>query len=167
MADPKDQKIIAAIVTRLALINGTGGYNTTIAAGKIADSRPNWDESDDLPAISVFQGVTKSAEWPKSRRRTQHTMPVLIKGFMKRGTDASTARKLIADIKKAIRATGSIDNDYLAERWPAVLGTPPGLAITTSETSHSIEYAEGTFEVTGVQVEIEVDYITDKFNAES
>jgi hypothetical protein len=166
MADPLDQKIIAGIVARLALINGTGGYNTTIASGKIADSRPNWDQEDDLPALSVFQGTTKSAEWPQGRRKTQHTMPVLIKGFLKRGTDASNARKLIADIKKAIRGASTEANRWLDERWPAVSGTSPGLALATREGSHSIEYAEGTFEITGVQVEIEVDYLTDKFNAE-
>lgn len=167
MADPKDQKIIDAIVSRLAAINGTGGYHTTIAAGKIADSRPNWDQEGDLPAISVFQGTTVSAEANDNRRKTIHEMPVMIRCFMTRGTTAANARKVIADIKKAIRGSGTQANGFLDERWPAVSGTPPGIAMITRESSSGIEYADGTYEVTGAQVEITVQYITDKFNAEA
>lgn len=166
MADPKDHKIISAIVTRLAVINGTGGYNTNVPAASIADSRPNWDENE-LPAISVIQGPTTSAESPQGRRKTVHEMPVMIKGFLKRGTTAANARKLIADIKKAILGSGSEIDGYLAERWPEVSGTPPGLATQTRETGYSIEYAEGTYEIVGVQVELMVQLMTLRFNAET
>lgn len=165
MAKPKPQKIIEAIVTRMALIDGTGEYLSTIDPTHIADSRPNWDEAE-FPAISVFEGRTESTEAPRSHRHTIHTMPVLIKGFLKRGTTAENARNLIADIKRAILNDGVLKNQYLAERWPDATDGNKGLAIDTLETASSIEYAEGTFEVTGCQVEIEVSYITGKFASE-
>lgn len=168
MADPKDQKIIAVIVSRLALINGSGDYHHNVPAAKIADSRPNWDEEDDLAAgaISVFQGRTIAEEWPAGRRKTMHKMPVLLKFFLKRGTTAVNARYAIADLKKAILGTGSEQDGYLDERFPAVTGTKPGLATEVHETASSIEYAEGTFEIVAAQLEIEVQYLTQKFNAE-
>lgn len=164
MADPKNQKIIAAIVARMQTILTSNGFQTDIGT-RVADSQPNWQE-EDLPAISVYEGRTPSAEKPDARRTTIHEMPVLIKCFLKRDTDASNARIAIADIKKAIRGDGTVQDGYLSERWPVTPGTKPGLAMETRETAHSIEYAEGTFEITGAQVEIEVQYITGKFNAE-
>ncbi|MBK8468090.1 MAG: hypothetical protein IPL32_19935 [Chloracidobacterium sp.] len=161
MADPKDQKIIAAIVTRMQTILTANGYQTNNGT-RVADSRPNWDQTE-LPAISVFQGRAESQEQSNASRKTVHEMPVMIKVFLERGTDASNARIAIADVKKAIRGTGSQSDNYLAERWPA---SGIGLAMMTRETAYSIEYAEGTFEITGAQVEIAVQFITDKFNAE-
>lgn len=165
MADPKDQKIITAIIGRLALLTGTGGYNTNVPAAKIADSRTNWDENE-LPAISVFQVATTSAEAPYGRRKTVHTMRVKIKGFLKSGTDASNARKLIADMKKAVLGTGSEQDDYMAERFPVVMGTKPGLATETHDAGNSIVYNEGTFEISGCELDLDIQYMTQKFNAE-
>ena len=169
MADPKQQKIIAAIVARLQTISTGSGYNFTFDTDHVEDSRPNWAQAE-LPAISVFEGRTESTEASQQhhgRRKTIHEMPVLIKVFMERGTDASDARKAIADVKKAILGTGSDRDAYLAERWPVVSGTKPGLATDTRETAHSIEYAENTYEITGAQVEITVQYMTKKFDAEA
>lgn len=165
MADPLDQRIIAAIVTRMQTITTANGYQTNIDATKVADSRTNWDEEDDLnpAAISVYQGITRSAEAPTGRRKTIHIMPVMVKGFLKRGTTAANARTLSADIKKAIRGTGTQGDNFLAERWP-VNGI--GLAMETREVGGGPEYAEGTFEITGVQVELEIVFLTSKFNAE-
>lgn len=170
MADSIEQKLINAIVARMALLDGTGDYDTTIATAadgnvNIADSRPNWDE-EDLPAMSVFQGQTESAESNDNRRKTIHIVPMMIKVFLKRGTDAANARKAIADVKRAVRSGNTLKNGYLGERWPEVEGTPPGLAMMTREKAHLIEYAENTYEIVGVQVEVEVVWISDKFNAE-
>lgn len=165
MPTPKSHVIISAIVTRLKTISVLNGYQTNNGT-RVEDSRPNWDETSDLPAISVFEGRTGSAEAPDSRRRTVHVMPVMIKTFLKRGTDAANARLAIADIKQAILGTGSQSDGFLAERWPVTVGGKQiGQAMVTRETGHSIEYAEGSFEVVGAQVEIEVQYITDKFNS--
>jgi len=166
MSIPKSQRIITEIVTRLQTILTTNGYQTDIGTN-VEDSRPNWDEEADLPAISVFEGRTASHEGPDSRRKTIHEMPVAIKVFLKRGTSAANARTAISDVKKAILGTGTQSNNYLAERWPITVDNQTGgLAMVTAETGHFIEYAEGTFEIVGAQVEIEVSYITNKFNAE-
>lgn len=162
MPDSKEQKIIDAIVTRLQTILTTNGYQTDIGTN-VEDSRPNWDQEDDLPAISVFQGQVTSAEAPDNRRKTIHLMPVMIRCFLTSGTSPANARTAIADIKKAILGTGTQRDQYLAERWP---DTGIGLAMRTREVGHTIDYNEGTYEITGTQVEIEVMYITTKFNAE-
>jgi hypothetical protein len=167
MADSIEQKIIAAMVSRLQGINGTGSFLTTLATnavgitgGNVADSKPDWDAGDEdrttqLPAISIFQGATKSEEQPDEGNFTLRQMNVMIRGFLKRSTDAATARKFIADVMRAIRS----DDTWI------VSGTP--LARFSTEESHSIDYAPDTFEVTGVTVEISIFYIGSKFNLEA
>lgn len=160
------QNIITAIVARMQTILVSNGFQTNLGL-KVADSRPNWDEDElTVGAISVFQGRTASAEWPDARRKTMHSMPVLIKVFLKRGTDASNARIAIADVKKAIRGTGGDhSNMYLPERWPSVASPTVGQAMLTRETGDAIEVADGTYEITGAQVEIEVQFLTGKFES--
>lgn len=161
MADSREQKIIDAVVDRMAGIDGTGDYLSTLATDvngdpNAADSRPNWDqEQGDLPAISVFQGTVESERWDGEGAIFGRTMPVMIKGFLERGTTASTARKLIADIMRAIRSD---------DKWTV---SGEDMALGTDEKRHTIEYDEQTFEVTGVQVEIEITYLGQKFDMES
>lgn len=161
MADSREQKIIDAIVDRMAEIDGTGNYLTTLGTDvdgnpSAADSKPNWDqEQGDLPAISVFQGPVESERWADEGKIFGRTMPIMIKGFIERGTTAADARKLIADIMRAIRS----DDKWVVSSVPQALGT--------DEKRHSIEYDETTFEVTGVQVEIEIVYLGQKFDLES
>lgn len=159
MADSIEQKIMAQIVTRLQTINGTGSYQTSIGT-RVEDSRANWSQPDgELPAISVFQGTVSSEEADDEGQKINRTMPVLIKVFFERAdtaaTDAAYARKVISDIFVAIRSD---------DRW-VVSSTP--LALFTGEKSHRIEYAEQGYEVTGVEVEIEIIYRGSKFNLES
>ncbi len=158
MADSIEQKIIDAVKARMQLIVGTGSYLTSIGT-HVEDSRPNWDEVDDLPAISIFEGIVTSEEDVDEGLKVTRTMPVMIKAFLLRqdtsAADAAFARKAIADIYRAIRSD---------DKW-VVSGTP--VATFTSEKSHGIEYAESTFEITGVQVEIEIQYIGSKFDMEA
>ena len=157
MADPVEQKIISEIITRLGLINGTGSYLTSIGT-RVEDSRTNWDQEDDLPAISVFQGTVTSEESTDEDLQVIRTMPVMIKAFLLRldtpTLDAAFARKALADIFRAIRSN---------DQW-IVSGTPQ--ATFTEEVSHGPEYTD-SYEITGVQVEIEIQYIGSKFNLES
>lgn len=157
MADSFEQKIITAIVARMAAIDGTGSYLTTVAHAE--DSRTNWDQSE-LPAISVFAGTVTTEEADNEGLRVVHTMPVTIRGAFETSddaaTNASTARKMMSDICRAIR------ND---DNW-LVTSTPQ--ATFTQEVSHGIEYAgENDFEITGVQVEIQVLFRSGKFNLEA
>lgn len=170
MADSIEQKIVNAVVARLQTILTANGYVTSIGT-TVQDSRTNWDQLTELPAISVFQGTVQPVDYPSDRRKTIRVMPLLIKAFFETKDtstlDAAYARNVIKDIHKAILSTGAQSNGYLPERWPAVANTAPGLAMETREKSHGIEYAPDTFEVTGAQVEIEIVYISGKFNLEA
>jgi hypothetical protein len=154
MADSTEQKIVTRALAVLAAINGTGSYQTTlgstIVAGtsgqSLADSRPNWDQ-DELPAISVFQGPVDVEDRDDENQKVLRHLPLIIRGTLERGTDASTARKLISDIMRAMRAAG--------DKW-TVSGT--NLALYTNEGPHMIEYAEGTYEITGVEQQIDIYY---------
>lgn len=155
MADSKRQRIVAEIVTRMALINGAGSYTTNIAA-RVKDSETNWaQDQDTLPAISVFDGdaiahPTSDAEY----KSVFNEMSVLIKGYCEQGTTAAAARTLIKDIKTAIRQD---------DKW-TVANVP--LAMQTREVVDRVARNADSFEVEGCEVEIVVWFKTDKFNAE-
>lgn len=151
MADSKRQRIVAAIVTRMALINGAGSYETNVA-GRVKDSETNWAEDQgQLPAISVFDGDAIAT--PSSTGKatsTIHAMSVLIKYFAKQGTTAANCRKGIKDVMTAIR----VDDKF------------GGLIMQSREVRNSIVRTPESFEVEGAEVEIEVQFIGEKFNAE-
>lgn len=155
MADSKRQKLISAIVTRMALINGAGSYTTNIA-GRVKDSETNWaQDQDTLPAISVYDGdaIAEPTSVGNSRA-TIHVMRVLIKYFAEQGTTAANCRNGIKDIKTAIRQ----DDKWIVSSVP--------LAMQTREVREGIVRNEESFEVEGAEVEIEIQFITNKFNAE-
>lgn len=146
-----EQKIITRALEVLALINGTGSYQTTLGTGgdgqSVADSRPNWDEAE-LPAVSVFQGDVEPEDIDNEAQKVLRKMTLMFRGSIKRGSSASTARIFLADILRAVRAAG--------DKWN-VSGID--LAFRTEEGPHRIEIAEGTYEITGVQQEIFIYYI--------
>jgi hypothetical protein len=155
MADSKRQKLVSAIVTRMALINGAGSYTTNIAA-RVKDSETNWGEDQGhFPAISVFDGdaiahTTSGADY----KAVINEMAVLIKYFAKQGDTAANARNGIKDIKTAIRVD---------DKW-SVGGIP--LAMQTREIVDRIVRNPDSFEVEGAEVEIGIQFKTLKFNAE-
>ena len=165
----KQQEIIEAVVTRLATINGTGDYNTDFD-GRVADSRTDWtagdpetDQDSELPAASVFElpvEVTEASQ-QHGRRKVIHIMPLLIKIFLRRETTPENARLAVADVMRAILGTGTQADNWLAERFPD--GSGKGLTMETRPRRHGIEYAEGSFEIVGANVEIEIIFITPKW----
>jgi hypothetical protein len=139
----------------MALINGAGSYTTNVA-NRVADSETTWaQDQDTLPAISVFDG--ESQPTPTSTGRslsTIHTMSVLIKYYAEQGATAANVRNGIKDIKTAIRVD---------DKW-SVGGVQ--LAMQTHEGPERIVRTEESFEVEGAEVEIIIQFQTDKFNAE-
>lgn len=141
--------------TYVNFAGATVNYDTDIG-NKVEDSRPNWSEEDDLAsgAVSVFQGTVTPDDTLGDDEQINviRKMPVMIKAFLLRGASpaagAALARKAIKDIYAAIR----VDS-----KWQDA-GTP--LARSTKEVSHGVEYAPDSFEITGVQVEIEIEYLT-------
>lgn len=163
MADSTEQKIVTRTLAVLAAINGSGSYQTTLgttivsgsSGQSLADSRPNWDQNE-LPAISVFQGPVDIDDRDDEGQKVMRKMTLMIKGFLERSTDAQTARKLISDIMRAMRAAG--------DKW-TVSGT--NLALYTNEGPHMIEYAEGSYEITGVEQQVDIYYEASKFDMEA
>lgn len=155
----RQQDIIAAIVERLKLIDGNDPYVTDIA-GRVRDSETNWDEKEGA-GISVFEQPAETEPSPNSHRKVIHILPVQIKAFLVSGETSENARQIIADIKRAILGDGTQKNDWLYERFPDDSGV--GLTMETRPKRHGIEYAADSFEVVGAIVEIEIIFITPKW----
>jgi hypothetical protein len=159
MADSIEQKIISRAVAAMQTIRISNGYHSEVGA-RVEDSRPNWDQEDDLAdgaAISIFQGSTETVDLDDEAQMVLRKLPLMFKGFLVRGTDAASARKLISDIHTILRSV-------IGDKW--IVSSVP-LAVQTDESSHGIDYAPDTFEVTGIEVAIEVFYRASKFNTES
>ena len=154
MADSLRQRIVSAIVTRMALIDGTGDYETDIGE-RVKDSETNWaQDQDHLPAISVFDG--DAAATPTSTGKslnTFHAMPVLVRYYVKQGTTAAAARKGLKDIKTAIRQD---------DKWTV---SNVKLVMKSEEVREAIVRNQETFEVEAAEVEFAVMFQTEKFNA--
>lgn len=161
MADSIEQKIMAAIVDRMELINGTGDYLTSIGT-RVEDSRANWDQNE-LPAISVFEGRVETTYTDDEEVEVLRKMSVMIRCQFEAdnasATTAAFARKSIADIKRAIR----IDRHFRTD--PDDPST--ALAYMTREVAHSIEYVPDSFEIAGTQTEIEISYFATNFDQEN
>ncbi len=155
MADSARQRIVTAIVARMAAINGTGSYELDLD-GRAADSRTVWHGGDDdtpteLPAVSVFdEDANPFPVIPGDYSASIWVMSILIKGYVAAGTTPTNARKLLKDIKTAIRQD---------DTWG-------GLAMQTREGIERITRTAETFEVDGCELYIEPQYISNKFNAE-
>jgi hypothetical protein len=161
MADSVRQKIVDAVITRMAAINGSGSYVTALGTmisdsgstvPSVADSRTVWDESE-LPAISVFDGDNIAAGKTDSIPLSiVHMMPILVRGFLPQNVlDAKNARKLIKDIYTAIR----VDDQF------------GKIIMQSNEIKDAITRNEHSFEVEACEVEFECQFITDSFNAEA
>lgn len=149
-----------AIVVRLKLINGAGSYETNVSS-RVKDSETNWDEAD-YPAISVFDGDALAN--PTSPSAGYHgviwSMPILIRGYAKQAAAGpSNVRKLIKDINTAIR----VDDRFMTT--PGVEST--ALVMQTRQIKEAVVRNPDNFEIEGCEVEIDVQYITSKFNAEA
>lgn len=156
MADSIEQRIIDLVVARMLTIDGTGDMLTDVGT-RSEDSKSTWQQ-DELPAISVFEGQVTSEEADDEDQKVYRTVPVLIKAFFnaedESGHTAAFARKAISDIYRAIRSD---------DKWTDDDGVQ--LAIFTGEKTHAIDY--DNFEITGVQVEIEIVYRGSKLNMEA
>lgn len=155
MADSKRQRIVNAIVDRMKLINGAGNYSTNIQ-NRSYDSPPQLDqESGNIPCVGVYD--MRSQAEPTSTGLTKgiiHSMTVILKGTVKRGSDASAARTLLKDMQRAVRVD---------DKWTV---SSVQLAMQTRQIAEDIIRTEGTFEIDGCTLEIEVQFKTEKFNAE-
>jgi hypothetical protein len=155
MADSLRQRIVDAVVDRMKLINGSGDYDTDVGS-RVKDSETRWaEDQNDLPAISVFDGdASPTPTSTGNSLNTNHTMPVLVRYYVKQGTTAANARKGIKDIKTAIRQD---------DRWTV---SNIKLVMKSEEAREAIVRNADNFEVEAAEVEFTVLFQTKKFNAE-
>lgn len=156
MADSIRHRLASAIVDRMKLINGTGGYATNVNS-RVADSETPWAEDQDtLPAISVFDGESDptptviGAEEP----HIFNLMTFYIRGYVRQGSTAKNARDLLKDIMKAVRVD---------QKW-TVSGTK--LAMQTMQGPDTIIRNPDNFQVEGCELQIAIKFKTSFFNAE-
>lgn len=152
MADSIRQRIVSAIITRLQDISIANGYKTDIGTN-VEDWRVDWQQ-DELPAISVCDMVAENNFEHSATQQTIRQLPIQIRIFTASSTPAADLRKMIADVEQAIRVD---------DRWK-VSGV--GLVQHTRPLRDGFLIPEGQFEIIGGVVEIEVQYLTSKFNSE-
>lgn len=143
------QKFVDLVVARMQTILTAGGYETNIGQ-RVADSQTHWDQSE-LPATSVFDLVNEpSIENIRSRRQTNR-MPLEIRVFTVSGTLPTEARKIIADVYKAIR----VDPFWTVAGKNTVIATYP--------KRDGFDRNE-SFEITACIVEVEIEYFSNTFD---
>lgn len=150
--DSKRQKIVAAVIDRMKEISTGAGYQTDIGA-TVADWETDFDESD-LPAIVVMDTVADvelvGGQPPASNQI--YRLPVLIRVFLRSTDSAREARRMLADINRAV----GVDRFWTSEGVQ--------LAMWTRPLKEGIVPAEN-FEINGAAVELEIAYITESFNS--
>lgn len=153
MADSKRQKLVDAIVARMQTISVANGYKTELGAN-VYDWRVDFDQ-DELPALSVCDLIADN-DWdnPNSRRQIR-IMPVQLRIFTRSDTLASAVREYMDDVERAIRQD---------DRWTV---SNVALAMHTRPMRDGFLIPEGQFEIVGAIVEVEITFITEKFNTES
>lgn len=157
MADSKRQKIVSAIIARMQTILVTNGYETDLGL-HVADWQTNWQEEElDNGALSVCDLVAdedgdENGDPTSSGAMSIHTMPVMLRIFTNSNTPAATLRKMIADVKKAIKSD---------PRWKV---SNVGLAIKTVPVRSGLVMSDNSFEVAGAAVEVEISFITKLFD---
>lgn len=152
MNDSLRQKIVAAIVTRMRTILTANGYATNIGSN-VYDWRTQFHE-DELPAVSVcdLTAETVTPDGVSNPRRVAHLLGVQIRIHAVRDETPDNIRRMIADVTRAI---GTDD------RWHS---GGVGLAMTTRPVRDGFLIPQDSFEVIGGFVEIEVSYLTEKWN---
>lgn len=150
--DPKRQKIVDAVIARMQLIKVAAGYQTNLGLS-VEDWRVDYDDEElENGALSVCDLVDTSTlahNQPDASHQT-NVLPVQFRIFTKSSEPASTLRKMIADVYKAIR----VDT-----RWN-------NLAMWTMPKQSGMVVKPDEFKLGGAAVEIEITYLTETFNAE-
>lgn len=144
------QRIIDAIKTRMALINGTGGYYTTIGT-KITEWKTNPFGPNRVDGLDIREGIEEEEVWAEDESLTFHRLPIEFRGIFKSPPSIETARNGILDIQKAI----SVD-----EFW--TVGADR-LAQKTLPVSNQIEVDQDESKIVGIRVDVIVEYLTEKF----
>lgn len=141
------QLIIEAMKTRMALINGSGGYYTTIGS-KVTEGKENAFGANRVDGLDVSDFELEEEEADvEDEALVMHRLPVLLKGIAKSPASPEKGRQMIFDIDKAI----AVD-----ETWG-------GLAEKTVPAGSVMELDQDEVKVIGINRRIIVEYRTAKF----
>jgi hypothetical protein len=156
MVDSIRQQIVDEIKIRLAAITPANGYETDLGEGLILEDPPAFQE-EELPALGVFDLVNQMAKDSADQKAIPNQLAMQVRIFLKRETNLATARKMIADVKRAIirdPGSGAIDPR---------LG--PVNAVDTLPEEDAIIRDPDTYQVDGAYVGFVVQFLTEPFNA--
>lgn len=142
----KRQLIIDAIKTRFALILVAGGYYTNLGQ-KLTERKPNPFGANRVDGIDISDPDENNGLAAEDQSVEQHELTLVIKAIAKSPVDASTGRKMEADIKKAI----------------AVDSTWGGLAARTHPENSKMEVEQNDVKILGVVITITIQYDTAAF----
>lgn len=153
MPDSKRQKIVDRVIAALQQIKTVNGYETNLG-NRVEDFEMNFDNKD-LPAISVFDldAPVEPVNGQTSAAQETHTLNVKARAFLKSGTPAKEARKALAEMVKAVGTN---------QRWND--GTE-NLALSTKLTKQSLVVPEESFELAAAEIDLEIRYLTERFNS--
>lgn len=141
------QKIIEAAKTRMALINGAGGYYTTIGA-KVTEGKENPFGANRVDGLDISDFELEEEEVDvEDESLVLHRLPILFKGIAKSPVSPEKGRQIIFDIDKAI---------FVDETWG-------GLAEKTVPAGSGMELDQDEVKVIGVNRRVIVEYRTGKF----
>jgi hypothetical protein len=156
MPDPPKtlrQKFVDAIVARMQTILTTNGYVTN-AGQKVEAWRTHWEEDELVDgALGVFDLTNESEKEHRQSLRQKNTLTVQIRIFVAKGSRAEKVRQIEGDVFKAIRSD---------DRWTV---DGKGMAIETRPKQDGFIIPQDSFEVAAGAVEIEIEYLSNTFDA--
>lgn len=142
MADSKRQKIMDKIDERLKTITGAPTYEVNFGS-RVFDFRPVPIQDSELPAI-VYRDSEEAVEPISGNDLETHSLTVEIEAVAASATPSRQARKMLADIVKAIKTDRT---------WA-------GLAIDTRLISQGLDVEQEQKAIGAITVRIEVIYRT-------
>lgn len=130
------------------------GYATDIGAN-VHDWRVNFQDGE-LPAVSVCDLPAQAADSSQNGKldRTIWLMPIQVRIYAVKGTDAANIREMVKDVQAAIRT----DPQFIVATVPLVMESWPD--------TEGFMIPEDSFEVIGGTLQFTVMFITRKFDAE-
>jgi hypothetical protein len=154
MADSIRQKIVDELKRRLMAISITNGYETDLGGGPINEMPVSYQE-EELPALGVFDVVNTVNQEYAQQKRLINELSCQVRVFLQRETDARQARKMIADIKRAV-----ITDPTTKER-DATLG---GIAVDMQPEQDGPDVPKDSYQIDGAVVAFMVQFLAAPFN---
>lgn len=148
MADSTREQIVAALVDRLAAIDGTPPFQTNAGAHIVRNEAPGLGP-DDPDAVILVRTETDSVGWQKQNLLVE--LPITIAAVVKAALDEpwDAVEAIVADIKRAVeredRRLGieNVDSRGIKRGPTSVLDREAGSSTVGVGILYAVPYAEG------------------------